>query len=77
MITTDGRTYDAAVSDLITSEVPAELASKTLDNLTLLFNASFHWKYFPYFWKVAEIIMELNLHRLFSHIGQYYCYQFY
>ena len=47
----------AAGFDLITSEVLVELPHKTLDNLTSLFNACIHWKYFPSFWKVAEVIM--------------------
>ena len=43
--------------DLISSEVPAALPTKTLDNLALLFNVCFQRKYFPSFWKVAEVII--------------------
>ena len=47
----------AAGFDLITSKVLVELPHKTLDNLTSLFNACIHWKYFHSVWKVAAFVI--------------------
>ena len=43
--------------DLITAEIIKELPHKTIFRLTKIINAFIYLKYFPLYWKVAEVIM--------------------
>ena len=43
--------------DLITAEITKELPHKTIFRLTKIINACKNLKYFPLYWKVAEVIM--------------------